>query len=202
MTEHYYSPKQSSKGANKKIPIRFNRKGEMVYFELYSAPGIFGKDKLDNATKLLIENAKIEQRWKLLDLGCGYGVVGLAMKRISPDLEVWMSDVNERAIELAEKNANKLKLDTTVISSDIFSNIPDEFDCILLNPPYAAGRKLCFKMINDSFSHLKKKGWFQLVARHNKGGKVLGEYMHEIFGNVDVVAKKGGFRVYISQKTS
>ena len=89
---------------------------------------------------------------------------------------------------------------SSVVKSDLFSNLPDHFDCILLNPPMAAGRQLCFKMIEESFNHLNKGGNLQLVARQKKGGEMLSKKINEVFGNMNTVAKKSGFRIYMGVK--
>jgi len=81
----------------------------------------------------------------------------------------------------------------------MFDPVEGKFDVILLNPPQTAGRKLCFRMIEESRKYLKKGGSLQLVARHNKGGRVLSEKMEEVFGNLETIARKGGYRVYVSR---
>ena len=92
------------------------------------------------------------------------------------------------------------KLKATIIQSDGFENIKNEFDTILLNPPQTTGKQLCFKLIEDSKKHLKNKGYLQIVARHNKGGIELSKKMLEVFNNVKDIAKASGYRIYISQK--
>jgi len=192
--EHYFSEKQSSEFKIKKIKVH----AKNIEFELYSGSGVFSKDMLDAGSKLLIEKAKI--KGNVLDIGCGYGAVGIAIKKLNPELNVILSDINERAIELAKLNAKKHSLNIAVIKSDIFSNIDAKFDTILLNPPQAAGKEVCFCMIKESSSHLKKSGFFELVARHNKGGSTYMKYMHEIFGNAKCIAKASGYRIYLSVK--
>jgi 16S rRNA G1207 methylase RsmC len=87
-----------------------------------------------------------------------------------------------------------------VMQGDIFSAIQERFNTILLNPPQSAGKDICFRMIEESHEYLDNNGFLQLVARHNKGGRQLEKKMQEIFGNVKQIAKKGGYRVYVSQK--
>ena len=195
MVDHYFSAKPRSSLAKKDIRVEINRDG-LHSFSLQSASGLFSKDKLDSATRLLIEKCDLSGQ-KILDLGCGYGVVGIAIKKIFPEKEVWMSDVNERAVEIAQANVKLQKIEATVVKSDLFESL-EKFDCILSNPPYAAGRELCFMLIQESHNHLSKGGTLQLVARHNKGGKALGEEMKRVFGNMETLAKRGGFRVYKS----
>jgi 16S rRNA G1207 methylase RsmC len=87
----------------------------------------------------------------------------------------------------------------TVLDSDKYEGIDKKFDVILLNPPQTAGKETCFDMIEGAKEHLKKGGTLQLVARHQKGGRALSEKMKEVFGNVGVLNRKGGYRVYCSK---
>jgi 16S rRNA (guanine1207-N2)-methyltransferase len=194
MVEHYFSEKQKSDDSRFEIQIKLRNDS----FAIMSASGIFSKAEIDTATKLLIENSRIGE--KILDLGCGYGIVGISILRRHKDANVYFSDVNERALDLTTENLKKLNLKGTVVKSNVFDNLNENFDTILTNPPMAAGRKVCYQIIEDSYKHLDKEGTLQLVARHNKGGKTLSEKMNEVFGNVEAIAISGGFRVYLSRK--
>lgn len=195
MAEHYYSENQTSD--ERRFPINIGLKNDR--FELNSSSGIFSKKEIDFATKLLIENADVGNN--VLDLGCGYGVVGISILRSGKkNVNVTFSDVNERALELTRENLAKHRLSGRVIKSNLFENLPEHFDTILCNPPYAAGREVSFHLIEEAFGHLETKGTLQIVARHNKGGSVLSKKMKEVFGNVRDAAKQGGFHVYYSRK--
>jgi 16S rRNA (guanine1207-N2)-methyltransferase len=197
--EHYYSKKPSSE--LKLFRVKADLLGQ--HFELYSASGVFSAKEVDNGTALLVEAAIIKDDWEVLDLGCGYGIVGVAVAKAygaSHKIKVTMADVNERAVMLAKRNAQTHCPDAVVLKSSGFDKISGEFDTILFNPPQTAGKKLCFQLIEESKSRLKKNGLLQLVARHNKGGKELCKKMEEVFGNADDTAKGGGFRVYVSRK--
>lgn len=192
---HYYSKKQDSKLNLKKINIRLKDR----IFELYSASGIFSKDKLDKGSKLLIENSIIKENYSILDFGCGIGVVGISLKLVNPNIKVTMLDVNKRAVKLSKMNVKLHKLnDIKVFDSDLFQKVDDKFDSILVNPPQTAGKKLCMNIITNSMKFLNEKGLLQLVARHNKGGSEFEKYMNLVFGNVKQVAKGSGFRIYVS----
>jgi len=194
---HYYSKKQTSQLNLKKINIKLKK----IQFELYSGSGVFSKDRLDKGSKLLIENALIEPKDYVLDLGCGIGVIGISLKLLYPNIKVKMLDINNRAIKLCRKNIKLHHLDDiAVVNSNLYEKVDEKFDTILVNPPQTAGRQVCFNIIVQAPKYLKKKGILQLVARHNKGGKVLEEKMQEIFGNSEQIAKGSGFRVYISKK--
>ncbi len=197
--EHYYSPKQSSELRQGEISFRI--KGRL--FTLLSAGGIFSYRNLDTGTKLLLEKSlgSIPEKAIVLDLGCGYGAVGVVVATLHPGCSVVMSDVNERACSMARKNVKRAGLgNARVVNSNGFANIKEEFDCILLNPPQSAGKKVCERLISDSAGHLKKKGRLCLVARHQKGGRMLSEAMKDVFGNIDVAGLGSGFRVYVSEK--
>lgn len=192
---HYYDEEQTSAFIPFLIPIHTKKDA----FKIYSASGVFSIKKLDKGSETLINYAQPPKEGTLLDLGCGYGVVGFAIKRQHPQLDITLSDVNERALKLARKNAQHLNLKVTIKKSDLFKKL-ENYDCILVNPPYVAGRKLLFELIESAKEHLNNKGSLQLVARHQKGGKALEKKMEEVFGNVTTLGKSAGFRVYCSLK--
>ncbi|HIH38985.1 class I SAM-dependent methyltransferase [Candidatus Woesearchaeota archaeon] len=196
--DHYYSEEPKS-------PLRI---GKIVFsfqgstFHLITASGIFSSRQVDAATRLLIEYAKVPKDARVLDLGCGIGVIGIVIATIHPDTEVVLTDVNKRAVFIAKQNVDRLSLDNAeVYHQNKFERTAKPYDTILLNPPMAAGRAICFEMIKEAKDYLKVGGTLQIVARHNKGGSVLAQKMKEVFGNVEELAKKGGFRVYLSHRT-
>lgn len=193
---HYYEKKQTS-------PLNLQKIRAFILgneFELYSGSGVFSKSEIDKGSLLLANKAIIHEGWKVLDFGCGYGVIGIGIAKAYPSIQVLMSDINKRAVGLAKKNIdlNNLK-NASAIQSDLFEKIPEKFNAILLNPPQSAGRELCIKMIEQGKEHLENKGLFQMVARHNTGGSQLEKEMKRIFGNVKQIAKKSGFRIYVSE---
>jgi len=195
--EHYYTEKPSSRLIIGEIEINAREQN----FNILTASGLFSFKRMDKGTKLLINKAVIKPKWKILDLGCGYGAVGITLKKAFPSVDVVFSDINERAVNITKKNLKKLKLKGKAIKSSIFENIDEkDFDTILINPPQTAGKKICFKMFEDSIKYLKKGGLLQIVARHNKGGKDLSKKMKEVFGNMKDIAKKAGYRIYVSEK--
>lgn len=195
--EHYFSDNPKSLFKKEEFTIHILDED----FKITSGSGIFSLDELDFGTKLLIENSKIKSNSKVLDLGCGYGIVGIALKRKNTDIDITLIDINDRAVKLALKNCEDNNIDARVIKSNIFDNpkiINEKFDVILTNPPFSAGKKVCIDFIKQSYTHLNKEGLLQLVAPHNKGGESLRKVMLEIFGNVGELVKKRGYRVYIS----
>jgi 16S rRNA (guanine1207-N2)-methyltransferase len=197
MEEHYYNREQKSKVIT--TPISFSFHGKTVKLDCVS--GTFSSKGIDFASSLLLHHAKVEEGWDVLDLGCGIGVIGICVKKAFSDCSVTMTDVNNRALQFAEKNAAKNKLDVMVLASDLFEGLKGKkFDTIISNPPHHAGRKVVYQLIDDSVDYLKKGGYLQTVAKHTKGGKMIMQRMEAAFGNCEVLVKKGGVRVYCSRK--
>lgn len=193
MTEHYFTD-QTSDFSPELITIRLPD----ISFQLYSAAGIFSSQKLDAGTKILLKYMKIPDKAKVLDLGCGYGIVGITVLERYPESTVTFVDTNPRATTLTKMNLKLLKHTGIVLKSNIFSNVSDKFDVILTNPPYSAGRNVCVSFIKESYDHLIKGGTLQLVCRRRKGGDFLEGIMNDIFGNVSVIGSGSGYRVYCS----
>jgi 16S rRNA (guanine1207-N2)-methyltransferase len=194
---HYYSENQTS-------PLRLGKIRSILRnkeFEFYTGSGVFSKKKVDKGTELLVDKCVVKEDWKVLDLGCGYGVVGIVIGKIFPKTKVLMVDFNRRALKLAKMNLELNNVENAEIKhSNLYSSVDGNFNTIIVNPPITAGRKTCFDIIEGAKERLEKKGILQIVAKHRKGGKVLGEKMIDVFGNMDVIAKGAGYRIYTSMK--
>ncbi len=196
MTKHYYSEKQTSK--LRITEIKVNLRGNDI--KLQTGSGVFSIGNIDKGTLLLIKSCIVKPNWKILDMGCGYGPIGISISKAYPSTEITMADINERAIKLSNMNIKLNKIENIqTLQSNLYEKIKEKFDTIISNPPNLAGRKICFEIIEKAKDHLKKGGLLQLVARHNKGGKQLEKKMKEVFNNVEATAKKSGYRVYISK---
>lgn len=198
-TQHYFTEKPKSR----MIPHKFSTvlRGNELTFNTGS--GVFSIKKIDRGTEVLIEYCIMEDGWDVLDMCCGYGPVGIALSK-EYDISIVMTDVNLRAVRLAKENIKENHLkdkDIKIFSGNLYAKVKGQlFDTILVNPPQTAGKQLCISIIKDAVKHLKKGGILQLVARHNKGGKSLSKVMEDTFGNLRDIAKKSGYRVYVSQK--
>jgi len=190
--EHYYTTQPSSKLK----PQTFTTTLRDQKLTFTTGSGVFSPKKIDLGTRILIEHARVQPGQRLLDLGCGYGPVGIAFANTA---DVTMIDINERATQLAKQNAKKNNVDVAVKTGNMYEPVQEErFDVILLNPPQTAGRKLCNEMIAQAKHHLETGGTLQVVARHQKGGKQFEKHMQEIFGNVETIKKQSGYRIYLS----
>jgi len=170
MSEHYYTKRPTS--VYRENTIKALLRGQNMQFT--TASGVFSVKKIDKGSELLVNHCIIEGKEKILDLGCGYGTIGITLAKVFPDVHVVLADINQRAVSLARKNSRKYQLDNIKVKqSDIFAKIKDSFDTILTNPPQMAGKDVCFQFIEGAKEHLNKGGTLQLVARHNKGGRSL-----------------------------
>lgn len=194
---HYYSEEQTSPFILSKIKVMLL--GHAL--EFYTSSGVFSIDHIDKGTELLINHAIIMDKWEILDIGCGYGPIGISVAKANPTTNITMVDINKRAIKLTKMNIKLNKVENAeVLDSNLYTKLKGKkFNSILTNPPQTAGKDVCFEIIEKAPLHLKKEGVLQLVARHNKGGKHLSEKMKEVFGNVMDIAKSGGYRVYVSK---
>ena len=197
MSEHYFTEHPKSK-LNFGV-VRTYFRGRL--FEFVTASGVFSRTRIDQGTRLLIEDMLLPEKGMVLDLGCGYGPVGIAAATFNPSLHVVMTDVNERAVWLAKKNAKRNFLENVEVRQGfLYEPVRDlKFDTILSNPPIAAGMKTVLPLITQTPQHLKEEGLLQIVVRSKVSGKRLTKLMDETFGNVDVLARKSGYRVLVSK---
>lgn len=173
-------------------------------FEFYTSPSVFSKKRIDLGTKLLIETMILPKKGIILDLGCGYGAIGVVAASINPKLNVIMTDINSRSIELAKLNLKKNGIkNVKVRKGNLYEPVKDlTFDCILLNPPISAGMKVVKAMILAAPMKLIKNGSFQMVVRSKIGVKVFPDLFQKVFGNYEIISRRAGYRVLLGKKTS
>lgn len=195
MEQHYFTENPISEIKEKSFSQTING----IKLAFISVSGVFSfEDRVDKASELLIKHF-VPSGSSVLDIGCGYGAIGLYIKAGYPDQSVFMTDINNRALQYARNNAIKNGLTVSIINSNLYSRLAGmKFDDIVTNPPIAAGKKLNTQLINDAAEYLNSGGSLWLVAFHNKGGSTLKDIMKARFGNVEDIEKSGGMRVYRS----
>jgi len=167
-------------------------------FRFLSDRGVFSKSRVDRGTELLAESIEVGPGETFLDLGCGIGVIGIAIAKTTEAAGVWMTDVNERAIALAARNAkrNGVAHRVTATAGEFYAPVGDRaFDHIATNPPIRAGRDVVGRMIEEAPDHLRHGGALWLVARTRQGAPTLRERMRATFGDAEIVARASGYRV-------
>lgn len=162
-------------------------------YELFSDNGVFSKKSIDYGTKLMLENID-EVKGNILDLGCGYGIIGVYL-RLNYDCSVEMVDVNRRAIHLAKKNIKKYKLNNIVAyESDAYQNVENKFDVIITNPPIRAGKKKVLEMLIGAKEYLNENSNLYFVMRKDQGILSILDIIKEHY-KITVMKKSKGFWV-------
>ena len=167
--------------------------------------GVFSKGGLDEGSRLLISTLLKEELGKnIVDIGCGYGPIGLTLALLTPSINVICSDVNTRALELCSLNARSLQLDqrVTCLQSDIYEKIEGLYDSIVSNPPIRAGKKVTYKIYEGARDHLIDGGSLYIVIRKAQGAYSAKEYIESLFGNSEILAKKKGYLVIKAKKVN
>lgn len=161
-------------------------------FEFLTASSVFSKRRIDLGTRLLIESMMLPKEGCVLDIGCGYGAVGIVGAKLNPKLHVVMTDVNIRAVRLARKNIEKNKtFNAEVHHGKFYEPVKDQvFSCVLSNPPVSAGMDTVKAIITGAPCVLADRGTFQMVIRSKIGSKTLPAAFEETFGNVEVLARE------------
>lgn len=155
--------------------------------------GVFSKGELDFGTNLLIRNVlKLNISGDVLDLGCGYGAIGIILAKLT-NSNITMSDVNKRALHLTKMNAKKNNVSVNVIESDGYENINDKFDYVISNPPIRVGKKMLYKLLLDTRSHLKEDGKLIIVIRKEQGAESLIRDMNNEYKVIKLDKEKGFF---------
>ena len=199
MSGQYFEKRPAS--ARRPARITVTIRGRPFLFQTDS--GVFSREGLDRGTELLLEAIEVGPCESILDLGCGYGVIGIVAAHLSQGGHVILTDVNERAAALARANlvANGTR-NAEVRIGDVYAPIDDlVFDHILCNPPIRAGRVVVDRIISDAPSHLLDGGSLWLVARTRQGADTLRLRMTKAFDGADVVKRGSGYKVLRSIKS-
>lgn len=163
-------------------------------YRFMSDNGLFSKEHVDYASNLLINNIG-ELNGNLLDMGCGYGIMGIVLAG-AYNLTLTLADVNEKAVEFAEKNAINNNVKAECIVSDCFEKINKKYDNIVINPPIHAGKSIIYKMYEDANEHLNINGRLFIVIQKKHGAESTNAKLMDIFNNCNILYKKKGFFIF------
>ncbi|EGA88538.1 hypothetical protein GPDM_14642 [Planococcus donghaensis MPA1U2] len=199
MSQHYYSKNPQTKSNPREWTDIL--RGEKFRFQ--TDAGVFSKSEVDFGSRLLIEtfqNSAIDG--PVLDVGCGYGPIGMTVAKISPQKQVHMVDVNTRAIELAKTNAEKNDISNVrIYESDGLSTVEASgFSAILTNPPIRAGKETIFRFYEEAAEKLADGGSLWVVIQKKQGAPSTQVKLEELFGEVKVVDKKKGYFIFEARK--
>lgn len=192
--QHYFIEKEHS--AQDFFEFEDEIAGMKIKFR--SCDSIFSKNAIDSGTRTLLETvfSKLELSGNGLDLGCGYGVIGISViKKLGLNCD--MVDVNGTAVELSRHNLllNGIRSGANVLKSNGFENVKSNYDFILTNPPIKTGKTLLFNLMEGCFAHLNKGGSLTLVIRKSHGEESLNKKLTELFGNCEIIKRNKGYYI-------
>ncbi|WP_042353718.1 class I SAM-dependent methyltransferase [Bacillus rubiinfantis] len=199
MTEHYYSQVQKVESD----PKYWNYTLRNHPFRFKTDNGVFSKREVDFGSRLLIETFIMPAAGsRVLDVGCGYGPIGLTIAKDHPGCMVHMIDVNERAIELAQDNAvlNQIT-NVKIYQSDRLQSVREtDFSAIVTNPPIRAGKKIVHDIFEQSAQHLVQGGELWVVIQKKQGAPSALEKLTEVYSEAVIVKKSKGYYIIKATK--
>jgi 16S rRNA (guanine1207-N2)-methyltransferase len=195
--------------ALKSKPGLFTTRIQGIDFVFKTDRGVFSKRKLDFGSELLIHTfikdmeGKKTDGMELLDLGCGYGVVGIIIKRVFPGISLHMTDIHPGALDIAKANCEENFIRyPSIFCSDALQGVENCYDIILTNPPIRAGKTTVFRFYEESYHHLKPQGILYVVIRNQQGAASTRTKLQELFDHHETIAIKAGYRVFKCVKGS
>ena len=190
MANQYFENNENLKSEIHKISYFY--KGVEIFF--FSDNGVFSKSGIDFGSNLLLKNVSLKNITKVLDVGCGYGTIGITLAKLNPAINVTMVDVNKRAISLTQKAILENKVSNAVVlESNIYENINDTYDLIVSNPPIRAGKQVVHNIILGAYDYLVDDGCMYCVIQKKQGAPSAIDALKKVYKCVDIIAKDKGY---------
>ncbi|MCR4885912.1 MAG: methyltransferase [Clostridiales bacterium] len=191
MNDHYYSADPQS--SHRYAPAEYAYRGAALRF--LTDAGVFSRGEVDFGTDVLLNALPEDIAGRVLDLGCGWGAVGVSVGKRYPDCRIVMTDVNARAAALAAENARNNGVKAETVTGDGLENVTGAFDYILTNPPIRAGKQVIYALFAACAERLTAAGEMYLVIRKQQGAESAVRYLKTLFCAVDTIDRSGGFHV-------
>jgi 16S rRNA (guanine1207-N2)-methyltransferase len=196
MSEHYYAKSPAAEHDERTVKARLRGRT----FEFVTDAGVFSREAIDFGSRLLIETMALAPDADVLDVGCGYGPVGLAAAMLVPDGRVLMVDINERAVELARRNSERNGIrNAEAIQSDLLAAAEvrqRRFDAVLTNPPIRAGKETVHRIFTDAYEVLKPGGSLWVVIQKKQGAPSAFAKLETIYADVQEVNRDKGYKIF------
>lgn len=196
MTKMYYAENPDS--AHDIHELKVTLLGQS--FTFLTDSGVFSKKMVDYGSQVLLNTLDFEKGKTLLDLGCGYGPLGISLAKVQ-GVKPTMVDINNRAIDLAKQNGQKNGVEADIFQSNIYEKVNGTFDYIISNPPIRAGKQVVHTIISESINYLKVDGNLTIVIQKKQGAPSAKAKMEEVFGNVGILKRDKGYYILRSEKT-
>ena len=189
MTQHYFTSNPQSAHDERAIQVELAG----VRADFCTDAGVFSRDGLDFGSRLLIETVHPLLHGRVLDMGCGWGAIGVLLARLCPDAQITMADINERAVALAARNARQNGVSAETLVSDGYENIAPAFDAIVTNPPIRAGKQTVYRILDEAKTRLTPGGRLFLVIRKEQGAPSAQTHLQGVYSRVELLARKKGY---------
>lgn len=196
MTKMYYAENPDS--AHDIHELKVTLLGQS--FTFLTDSGVFSRKMVDYGSQVLLNTLDFEKGKTLLDLGCGYGPLGISLAKVQ-GVKPTMVDINNRAIDLAKQNGQKNGVEADIFQSNIYEKVNGTFDYIISNPPIRAGKQVVHTIISESINYLKVDGNLTIVIQKKQGAPSAKAKMEEVFGNVEILKRDKGYYILRSEKT-
>ena len=192
--EHYFTNNTNLKSEEKKVKVKINN----TNFIFLVDNGVFSKKGLDFGTRTLLESLPIDKiNGNILDFGCGYGPIGIYLSKVT-NSNVDMIDINERSLNLANKNAKLNNVNVNIFKSNIYENITKKYNYIISNPPIRVGKEILYKILFEAKNYLSEDGEMWIVVNKNQGAKSLCKDLEKEY-KVEIINKNKGFYIIKSK---
>ena len=198
---HYFDENPEISSAIREISFSLFDKS----YTYYTDNGVFSKSKIDEGSYIFLKVLlPLNLTGRILDLGCGYGPIGLTIAQNSKEARVDLADINSRALALASKSSERLNLNkrVTILHSDIYEKIEGPYDSIVVNPPIRAGKVVTYSMYSGAYQRLIDGGSLYIVIRKKQGAESAFKYLETVFENVSVLHKEKGYWIIKATKVN
>ena len=192
---HYYTDNKELDSHKEQFEYYFDNE----VFRFTTDIGVFSKENVDYGSYVLLKTIyRNNLGKKLLDLGSGYGPIGIILKRFNPELDVEMVDVNSRAVELAILNCKNNETDIKVHLCEDILELENQFDTIVLNPPIRAGKAVIYSLYEKAKEKLNEDGHLYIVIRKAQGAMSSKKKLETLFNKVELINRDSGYLVFDS----
>jgi len=200
LSNHYYSEKPNV--ASDEQQHEWQLRGFKLKFT--TDAGVFSKAGVDYGSQVLIGAMEFAEHATVLDVGCGYGPIGITAAKLAPKGHVTMIDINERAVQLSKRNAALNDVhNVTVMQSDLYEAVKEmRFDCIISNPPIRAGKAVVHRVFEEGYELLNDGGTMWIVIQKKQGAPSAKAKLESMFAGVEEVTKDKGYRIFKATKGS